>query len=74
MNFVEYPKALYLRGWDDLAAMVTVHNAAEEADARAAGYRTLSEPVAAPAMDDDASDAPKRRGRPPGAVSVASAE
>jgi len=71
MNFVEYPKALYLRGWDDLAAVVTVHNAAEEADARAAGYRVISEPVAAPAMDDDAPEVPKRRGRPPGAAAVA---
>lgn len=43
--FHEYPKALYLRGWEDLDATVVVANAAEEADARARGYRMLSEPV-----------------------------
>lgn len=74
MTPIEYPKSLYLRGWDDLGATVTVHNAPEEADARAVGYRTVSEPVDAPAMDDDAPDAPKRRGRLPGAVAAASAE
>lgn len=48
--FHEYPKALYLRGWADLAASVTVQDAAGEADARAAGYRALgeAEAVAAP--------------------------
>ena len=65
---VEYPKALYLHGWDDLDAMVTVHSHAEEADARAEGYRSLSEPVAEPAGHDDSPDAPKRRGRPPKAL------
>lgn len=67
--FVEYPKALYLRGWDDLDAVVTVHDAAQEAEARAEGYRTLLEPVAAPAVVEDAPEEPKRRGRPPKAVS-----
>jgi hypothetical protein len=66
---VEYPKALYPRGWDDLDAMVTVHDAAQEAKARAEGYRTLLEPVAAAEVDDDTPDAPKRRGRPPKAAS-----
>ncbi len=46
--FHEYPKALYLRGWDDLSASVTVQDATGEADARAAGYRMLSEPPPAP--------------------------
>ena len=66
---VEYPKALYLRGWDDLDACVTVQDASEEADARAKGYRSLSEPVAAVGEGDDAPDAPKRRGRPPKVIS-----
>ncbi len=69
MVIVEYPKALYLRGWDDLDACVTVHDAEQEAEARAEGYRMLSEPVEAPETDDDTPDAPKRRGRPPKGVS-----
>lgn len=43
---IDYPKALYLRGWADLGAMVTVQDAAGEAAARADGYRMLSEPLA----------------------------
>jgi hypothetical protein len=75
MTFQEYPKGLYLRGWEDLDAFVIVQNAAEEAAARAQGYRHINEavPVAAeavaePAGSDDAPDAPKRRGRPPKAL------
>jgi hypothetical protein len=64
MPHVEFPKALYLRGWDDLAACVTVQDAGQEADARAQGYRGLAEPVAEAEAGDDAPDAPKRRGRP----------
>lgn len=41
---IEYPKSLYLRGWADLSATVVVHDAAAEAEARAAGYRMLSDP------------------------------
>jgi hypothetical protein len=63
MEYVEYPKALYLRGWDDLAAMVTVHSERDEAAARAEGYKSL----AGEAEEDAATDAPKRRGRPLGA-------
>lgn len=62
MTFHEFPKALYLRGWDDLDACLVVRNAAEEADARAKGYRMLSEPVA------EAEPERPRRGRPPKAV------
>ena len=69
MIIIEYPKALYLRGWDDLDACVTVQNAEQEEAARAEGYRGLSEPVAAPPVSDDSPDAPKRRGRPPKVVS-----
>ena len=69
MTFHEYPKALYLRGWDDLDACVTVKDRAEEDAARLEGYRTLLEPVADAAPDDDTPEAPKRRGRPPKAVS-----
>jgi hypothetical protein len=57
--FHEYPKALYLRGWDDLSASVTVQDASGEADARAAGYRMLSEPepaAAAPVVETAADD------------------
>lgn len=42
--FHEFPKSLYLRGWSDLSATVVVHDAAAEAEARAAGYRMLSDP------------------------------
>ena len=61
---VEYPKALYLRRWDDLAACVTVQDVGQEQDARAEGYRTLAEPVAKAETGDDAPYALKRRGRP----------
>lgn len=56
---IEYPKALYLRGWDDLSASVTVQDAEEEKAARARGYRMLSEPAEPVAPE------PPRRGRPP---------
>ena len=76
MVIVEYPKGLYLRGWDDMEAYVIVQDAAEEAAARAKGYRHINEaapvapePVAEPAGEDDTPDAPKRRGRPPKAAS-----
>ncbi len=61
MAFIEYPKALYLKGWADLDACVTVHDAAGEAEARKAGYRMLSEPADAPAP---VAEKP-RIGRPP---------
>lgn len=56
--FIEYPKSLYLKGWDDLDACVVVKNADEEDQARKDGYRALHEPVA------DVQDEPKKRGRP----------
>ena len=68
MPHIEFPKVLYLRGWDDLDACVTVQDAGQEADARAQGYRGLDEPVAMPEAGEDAPDAPKRRGRPAKAV------
>jgi len=68
MPYIEFPKALYLRGWDDLAACVTVQDAGQEAEARVQGYRSLAEPVVAPEVGDDAPYAPKRRGRPAKAV------
>lgn len=67
--FVEYPKALYLRGWEDLDAVVTVYDAEQEAQAREDGYRTLVEPPVVPAVAADTPEDPKRRGRPPKAVS-----
>lgn len=42
---LEYPKALYLKGWDDLDASVTVNDAESEAAARAQGYKSLAEEV-----------------------------
>lgn len=39
----EYPKALYLKGWEDLDACVVVLDADEEAAARKDGYRMLNE-------------------------------
>jgi hypothetical protein len=70
---MEYPKALYLRGWADLDACVTVDDAAQEAAARGKGYRHLAEAVEAvapPAVDEDSPEAPKRRGRHPKAVAA----
>ena len=64
MPHIEYPKALYLRGWDDLAACITVQDAGQEQYARAQGYRSLAEPVVMQEVGEDAPDAPKRRGRP----------
>lgn len=40
---IEYPKQLYLHGWDDLSATVVVMDAEQEAEARKAGYTMLSE-------------------------------
>ncbi len=65
MTFHEYPKALYLRGWDDLDAMVTVYDAAQEAEAREDGYRSLVEPPVEVVGQDDATEARKPRARPP---------
>ena len=39
----EYPKALYLSGWTDLTATVTVFSPDEEENARKHGYRSLNE-------------------------------
>lgn len=73
MVIVEYPKGLYLRGWEDLDAFVIVKDAEEEAAARAKGYRHINEPAPvdaapAPVGHDDSPEEPKRRGRPPKAV------
>ena len=68
--FHEFPKSLYLRGWADLSATVVVENAAEEAEARAAGYRMLSDPpepaevvAAGDSMEADVVPAEPRRRR-----------
>lgn len=43
---MKYPLALYgPNGWDDLADMVTARNEAQEAEARACGYKMLRELV-----------------------------
>jgi len=64
---IEYPKSLYLRGWADLSATVVVENAAEEAEARAAGYRMLSDPPepAGPAEEVAAGDSIEAEVVPP---------
>lgn len=49
----EYPKALYLHGWEDLSAYVIVQDREGEAKAREDGYAMLNEEPAKP-----------RRGRP----------
>ena len=41
----EFPKALYLKGWDDLSAMVTVNSEEEEKSARKEGYKGINEKV-----------------------------
>lgn len=40
---VEYPKSLYLKGWEDLSLHVIVNSPEEEESARKDGYRTLGE-------------------------------
>ena len=66
---VEYPKSLYAKGWDDLDAHVIVRDAAEEAEARAKGYKRLPEftdAEPAPAVEAPAVEPGRpRRGRPP---------
>lgn len=52
MEFHEYPKQLYRKGWDDLSDSVVVENEAEEEAARAEGFKMLSE--------DGGEEAPKR--------------
>lgn len=42
---IEYPKQLYLHGWEDLDATVVVHDAEQEAEARKQGYKMLHEPM-----------------------------
>lgn len=41
---IEYPKSLY-KSWADIDDTRVVNDAMEEDEARAAGYRMLSEPV-----------------------------
>ncbi len=63
---MEYPKTLYLRGWDDLEANKLVHGEDEEREARKAGYKAMAE---FGASDAGAAVEPKKRGRKPKAVS-----
>ena len=51
----EYPKQLYRKGWDDLSDSIVVDNAEDEAEARIAGFKMLS----------DGDEAPVKRGRKP---------
>lgn len=57
----EYPKALYLHGFEDLAAYVTVNNAAEEHAARGKGYKFLADQDSQP---DAMAEKPKRGRKP----------
>ena len=43
---VEYPKSLYLKGWEDLSKHVIVNSPDEEEKARKNGYKSLNEDVA----------------------------
>lgn len=43
--FYEYPKSLYLEGWDNLDASVIVNDSDEEFEARKQGYKGLDEPT-----------------------------
>jgi hypothetical protein len=43
---MEYPKSLYLKGWEDLSATVIVCDEKEEAEARKQGYKMLKEQTA----------------------------
>ena len=45
----EYPKSLYLKGWEDLSLHVIVNSPEEEEAARKEGYRSLGEGPDAPA-------------------------
>lgn len=54
--FQEFPKALYLKGWDDLSAAVTVNSAEEEESARKDGYKGLNEQA-------EGAEAPARKKR-----------
>ena len=40
---MEYPKSLYLHGWDDLDATVIVNTYEEEQEARKQGYKMLAD-------------------------------
>jgi hypothetical protein len=41
----EYPKALFMCGWDDLTQCIVVSSEDEELSARANGYRGIDEPA-----------------------------
>lgn len=49
MDFNEYPKMLYRKGWDDLSDSVQVENDEQEGEARQQGFKMLGEEEAAPA-------------------------
>lgn len=40
---MEYPKMLYLKGWDDLSACLMVDGVEAETSARQNGYKNLGE-------------------------------
>lgn len=40
---MEYPKILFLKGWEDLSQSVIVNSEKEELDAKEQGYKSLDE-------------------------------
>lgn len=61
MSFIEYPKQLYRKGWEDLSDTVVVNDADQEAQARADGFAMLSEQAGT--EEKPAQAAPAKRGR-----------
>ena len=50
---MDYPRSLYLKGWEDLSLTVIVNSEEEELAARANGYRNLKEtPLGVPIEAD----------------------
>lgn len=45
MDFNEYPKMLYRKGWDDLSDSILVENAEQEGEARQQGFKMMNEPT-----------------------------
>lgn len=54
----EFPKSLYLEGWDDLSKTVVVRDSDEEFEWRKQGYKMLSETEVTEVGE------PRKRGRP----------
>ena len=53
---IDYPKMLYLAGWEALSQSVVVSDGKGELAARALGYRSLGEPTSAAKDEPDERD------------------